>query len=257
MSRHLQQYREETREMGDEAFLRWCFATFGSGLSFATSLGAEDQVLLHLLDSTVTDLALPTYAVEVFTLDTGRLPEETLTTLSDNRKRFRLPVRVYYPEAREVENLVAKQGINGFYDSLEARKACCGVRKVAPLRRALDGRSAWMTGLRRDQAVTRGGLERVEWDETHGLYKLSPLADWSLDRIWEVIRSEKLPYNALHDRGYPSIGCAPCTRAVKPGEDIRSGRWWWENPEHKECGLHTAPQPGAAKVKIAPLTMNG
>lgn len=246
MSQHLERYRQETAGLSTAQLIPWAFRTFGTGLSFASSLGAEDQVLLALLDESLGTLGLPSYALEVFTLDTGRLHQETLDLLAENRKRFRVPIRVYFPDTAGVESLVATQGVNGFYDSLENRKSCCQVRKILPLKRALAGRTGWMTGQRRDQSVTRGKLEVVEWDEGNRLYKLNPLADWSNDQVWEFIRSRNLPYNALHDQGFPSIGCAPCTRAVKPGEDLRAGRWWWEQPEHKECGLHI---PGSAQVK--------
>jgi phosphoadenosine phosphosulfate reductase len=157
-------------------------------------------------------------------------------------------VTAYAPDARAVEELVASGGPNLFYDSVENRKACCAARKVAPLGRALAGRSAWVTGLRRAQSVTRTDLARVEWDSAHGLVKLNPLVDWTLDQVKAALAQRAVPVNALHDRGYPSLGCAPCTRAVAPGEDERAGRWWWEHPEHKECGLHVEPAPDAKKT---------
>ncbi|OHD11099.1 MAG: phosphoadenosine phosphosulfate reductase [Spirochaetes bacterium GWB1_48_6] len=249
----LQQYQEETFGLDDRDFLTWSLKSFGGRLSFASSLGAEDQVLLHLLEETLSRLELPTYTLEAFTLDTGRLPQESYNVLQVNRKKFNLPLRIYFPDTTAVESMVENQGINGFYQSLENRKSCCAVRKIGPLKRALGGKAAWMTGLRKTQAVTRGDLQRVEWDEAHGLFKLNPLAQWTTDDVWNLIRTQGIPYNALHDRGFPSIGCEPCTRAVNPGEDERSGRWWWESPEHKECGLHVKDS-GVKKFNFQTIT---
>ena len=198
---------------------------------FASSLGAEDMVLTDLIH---TD-ALP---IEVFTLDTGRLPEETHALIDAIGERYGKRPRVYFPQPAAVEAYVSRHGMNGFYGGVELRKACCHVRKVEPLRRALAEKKAWITGLRREQSSTRGDLEIETFDAVNGLMKFSPLAGWSNEQVWDYIRAHKVPYNALHDRGYPSVGCAPCTRAVAAGEDIRAGRWWWENPQHKECGLH-------------------
>lgn len=239
-------YAEETKNLDTPAFVAWSLATFGpetSGptLAFATSLGLEDQLVLALLDEALAAEAQPGSRVHAFTLDTGRLPAETYDLMQTNRGRFRLPVAPYAPDARAVEDLVARGGPNLFYDSVDNRKACCAVRKVAPLGRALTGRTAWITGLRRAQSVTRTDLSRVEWDAAHGLVKLNPLVDWTLDQVKAALEARSVPVNALHDRGYPSLGCAPCTRAVAPGEDERAGRWWWENPENKECGLHVDP----------------
>jgi phosphoadenosine phosphosulfate reductase len=201
---------------------------------FANSLGAEDMVLTDLI-------ARHGFDIGMFSLDTGRLPQETYALMQQVREHYpNLPLTVYFPENALVEDFVSRHGINGFYDSVENRKACCHVRKVEPLRRALAGKSAWITGMRRDQAVTRGTLEAAAFDADNGLWKYNPLLDWSNADVWEYIRDNDVPYNALHDQFYPSIGCAPCTRAVTPGEDIRAGRWWWENPENKECGLHVA-----------------
>ncbi|WP_114417854.1 phosphoadenylyl-sulfate reductase [Marinospirillum perlucidum] len=205
---------------------------YGEGLTFANSLGAEDALLTGVLASHQPE-------IEHFVLDTGRLPEETLTLLDQVRRRWpQLTLKVYYPQSQELQAFVEKEGVNAFYLSQELRKACCGVRKLEPLKRALQGKTAWITGLRREQSVTRDQLEYSQWDEGNGLQKLSPLYDWSEGEVWQAIRGLKLPYNRLHDQGYPSIGCAPCTRAVAAGDDPRSGRWWWENPETRECGLH-------------------
>jgi phosphoadenosine phosphosulfate reductase len=230
----------ETRDLTVPDFLRWALQRFvpedGPSLAFATSLGLEDQLLLSLLDE-----AAGPGAVHAFTLDTGRLNPETYNLLQANREKYRLPITVYLPEATAVETLVAQKGINLFYESLENRKACCAVRKVSPLKRALAGRSAWITGLRRSQSITRTDLQRVEWDAAHGLIKLNPLLDWSLDDVRAALATRNVPINALHAQGYPSIGCAPCTRAVAAGEDERAGRWWWEDAVRKECGLHLDP----------------
>lgn len=222
----------ELGSMSVEAFLARALSEFRGGLTFACSFSAEDIVLLDLL------LRVEPRA-SVFVLDTGRLHQETYDLIDAVRQRCGRSFDSYVPEARALEALLREFGPNGFYSSVEARRACCRVRKVEPLARALTGRTAWLTGLRREQSVTRTGLALVAVDEAHGgILKLSPLADWNEARVWDYIRANRLPYNALHDRGYPSIGCAPCTRAIRRIEDLRAGRWWWEQPEHKECGLH-------------------
>ena len=203
-----------------------------SPVTFANSLGAEDMVL--------TDLIAKSFGsnIEMFSLDTGRLPQETYDLMQTLRERYSVPLKIYFPDARQIEEYVAKNGVNGFYDSVENRKGCCHIRKVEPLKRALAGKRAWITGMRHEQAVTRAGLEVSAFDADHGLQKFNPLLEWTNAEVWEYLKQNDVPYNKLHDQFYPSIGCAPCTRAVTPGEDIRSGRWWWENPENKECGLH-------------------
>lgn len=213
-----------------KALLASAVAEFGT-VTFANSLGAEDMVLTDLIAQFQPEITM-------FSLDTGRLPQETYDLMQAVRERYAAPLIVYFPESASVETLVSKIGVNGFYDSVENRKACCFVRKVEPLKRALKGQRAWITGMRRDQAVTRGTLEVSSYDTDQGLHKFNPLLDWTNAEVWEYIKQHDVPYNKLHDRFYPSIGCAPCTRNVTPGEDIRSGRWWWENPENKECGLH-------------------
>jgi phosphoadenosine phosphosulfate reductase len=202
-----------------------------SPATLASSYGAEDMVLMDLVCK---------YApgIEIFTLDTGRLPKETYDLMQQLTSHYDKKVQVYAPDAADVENFVTSNGPNAFYDSVELRKQCCGIRKVEPLKRALQGKKAWLTGMRRSQSVTRAELPVSEWDEDHGLQKFSPLTDWSNGDVWAYIRAFEVPYNKLHDEGYASIGCAPCTRAITPGEDIRAGRWWWEDPENKECGLH-------------------
>ncbi|MBV9344449.1 MAG: phosphoadenylyl-sulfate reductase [Gammaproteobacteria bacterium] len=200
-------------------------------LTYASSLGAEAIVLTDLI---LTHLP----QIDVFTLDTGRLPEETHDLLEQLQTRYQQRIRVIYPEAGPVERLVAFQGVNGFRGSVPARLGCCQVRKLQPFRKAIAGFSAWITGVRRAQSAERSRMDSVEWDGQHGLYKISPLLDWSEADVWTYIRSRGLPYNSLHDQGYPSIGCAPCTRAILPGEDLRAGRWWWERSGPRECGLH-------------------
>ncbi len=200
-------------------------------VTFANSFGAEDMVL--------TDLILrEKLPLEIFSLDTGRLPTETYTLIGEVEKRYDTRLKIYFPDATAVENYVRTQGINAFYESVELRKTCCGIRKVEPLRRALAGKRAWVTGLRAEQATTRTALTVREYDGGNRLEKFSPLADWTEEQVWAYLRLFDVPYNALHDQFYPSIGCAPCTRAIAVGEDVRAGRWWWENPESKECGLH-------------------
>lgn len=199
--------------------------------TFANSLGAEDMVLTDL----ILRHRLP---IEIFSLDTGRLPPETYDLLAAAEKHYGHRFSVYYPRHDEVEAYVRTHGINAFYESVELRKACCHIRKVAPLQRALAGKKAWITGMRAQQSATRQALPRHSFDADNGLEKFNPLADWSEKEVWGYIRHHGVPYNALHDRFYPSIGCAPCTRAISLGEDIRAGRWWWEDPSSKECGLH-------------------
>lgn len=204
---------------------------FAGKVCFATSLSAEDQVILHI----IATQGLP---VRIFTLDTGRLFPETYDLLEKSRLRYKVPIEIYFPDYQEVEKIVNERGINLFYDSIENRKLCCSVRKTKPLQRALAGMELWITGLRREQALTRHEAALFEWDAVNKLYKLNPLIDWTTHQVWDFIHQQGIPYNPLHDKGFPSIGCQPCTRAVMPGEDIRAGRWWWENPENKECGLH-------------------
>ena len=212
--------------------------------ALASSLAAEDMVLTHALYAGGSDL-------EVFTLDTGRLHAETLGVLEAVRERYGREVTVCRPDAEAVDRHVAEHGAYAFYESVDLRRACCQIRKVEPLKRALAGRGAWITGQRRAQSTTRGELPLEEADETFGLYKFNPLAEWSEEDVWAVIRALDIPYNPLHDQGYPSIGCEPCTRAIRPGEDLRAGRWWWESSDSKECGLHAGNRviPVVARVE--------
>lgn len=199
--------------------------------TLASSYGAEDMVLMDLICKFAPE-------IEIFTLDTGRLPKETYDVMQEAKAHYNREVKVYFPDATDVETYVTEQGPNAFYESVDLRKQCCGIRKVKPLKRALSGKKAWLTGMRRSQSVTRSELPISEWDETFELQKFSPLSDWSNGDVQAYIKAFEVPYNKLHDQGVVSIGCAPCTRAITAGEDIRAGRWWWENPESKECGLH-------------------
>ncbi|MBI4313820.1 MAG: phosphoadenylyl-sulfate reductase, partial [Candidatus Omnitrophica bacterium] len=205
-------------------------------IALASSFGAEDVALIDMVVKINPKVA-------VFTLDTGRLNEETYEVMDRIRRKYKISIQSYFPAAAAVEKLEREKGFYSFRESVENRKECCFIRKVEPLGRALAGVDAWITGLRRGQSVTRAGVPKVELDTAHkNVVKLNPLADWSEAQVWAYIKARQVPSNKLHDLGFPSIGCAPCTRAVRPGEDVRAGRWWWENPEHpehKECGLHS------------------
>ena len=214
-----------------EEILKQVIEIFGSKITFATSLGAEDQVITYMIsriDKTT----------HIITLDTGRVFPETYDLLHRTINRYGVNIKSYYPDTTQVEEMVNTKGINLFYESIENRKLCCHVRKIVPLRRALSGMDAWITGLRREQSVTRTDLKIVEWDAANGLIKINPLLEWSEVQVWDFIKQHDIPYNKLHDQGFPSIGCQPCTRAIEKGEDLRAGRWWWEMPDSKECGLH-------------------
>ncbi|NDP42832.1 MAG: phosphoadenylyl-sulfate reductase [Aromatoleum sp.] len=230
------------RRTADAATLLLRIASHHAPAALASSFGAEDMVLLDV----IARHALP---ISVFTLDTGRLPGETYALIDRTREHYGLTIDVYAPDTRALEAYVRANGVNAFYDSVDLRQRCCAIRKTEPLRRALADKRAWITGMRRAQSVTRRDVALEETDGESGLPKFNPLADWSDGEVWDYIRLHHVPYNPLHDRGYTSIGCAPCTRAIAPGEDVRAGRWWWEQPEHKECGLHRRP-PDA--VRAAP-----
>ncbi len=198
---------------------------------YANSLGAEAMVLTDIISGSLPQ-------IDIVSIDTGRLHEETYDLLAKLQRRYNNRIRILYPDGQAVSDLVTRQGINGFFESTEARSACCGVRKVVPFQKFVAGYSAWITGVRREQSKTRSEGQASEWDAQHGLQKLSPLLDWTEEQIWAYIHARQLPFNSLHEKGYPSIGCAPCTRAIMTGEDQRAGRWWWEQPEQRECGLH-------------------
>jgi len=215
--------------------------------TFASSFGAEDMVILDL----IATLDLP---VEVFTLDTGRLHEETHAFIESVRQRYGIPIQVFAPASSDIEPFVAAHGPNPFYRSSTLRKQCCELRKVRPLARALVGKGLWITGLRRDQSVTRTETPILAHDTQHGLMKLCPLADWHDDDVWAYVRAHDVPTHPLHQRGFPSIGCAPCTRAVMPGEDPRSGRWWWEAAAERECGIHIDDQGRVIRTRATAVT---
>jgi phosphoadenosine phosphosulfate reductase len=212
--------------------------------ALASSFSAEDMILLDMIAGAAPE-------IEVFTLDTGRLPEETYTLIAESRTHYDHPIRIYTPESKTLEAYMDRAGPNAFYASVACRVECCAIRKLEPLRRALTGRKAWLTGQRQEQSVTRRSLAIAEWDEANSLHKFNPLAEWSRADVWRYIGDRNVPYSPLYDRGYASIGCAPCTRPVTVGEDERAGRWWWEEPEQKECGLHL-PRPSPGKSETHP-----
>ena len=214
-----------------EAIQQLC-EEFPDKVIFTTSFGYEDQVITDIICSN----NLP---VEVVTLDTGRLFEETYKVFNRTVEKYKINIKTYHPEAADVEELLSQKGPFSFYESVENRKECCNIRKVKPLKRALEGNKVWITGLRADQSANRENMTAIEWDEGYCLIKYNPLLDWTLDDVKKHIKANYIPYNVLHDRGFVSIGCAPCTRAIQPGEDFRAGRWWWESNSKKECGLHT------------------
>ncbi|HET6494741.1 MAG TPA: phosphoadenylyl-sulfate reductase [Thermoleophilia bacterium] len=212
---------------------------FPGRVAFASSLGTEDQVVTALIAEAKLD-------IPIFTLDTGRLYPDTYDLIARTKERYGVTIHVYFPAADEVEEMVNRDGVNCFRESIEARKRCCEIRKVRPLRRAQIGLDAWICGLRSGQGATRQTVEMAEWDAAAALVKINPLAAWDEADVWSYVRAHDVPYNQLHDAGFPSIGCAPCTRAVPEGEDARSGRWWWESAEHRECGLHHRSAPTGA-----------
>ena len=217
------------------------FDEFASKITFATSLGEEDQVITDMISKAAL-------GIEIFTLDTGRLFTESYDLLALNQKRYKdLNFKIYYPDTKATEDMVRTKGINLFYESVENRKLCCQLRKVDPLQRALADKEAWMVGLRREQALTRLNLEPIEWDQANQKIKINPLYNWTSEQVRDYIKKNNVDINPLHAKGFVSIGCAPCTRAIKPGEDIRAGRWWWEAPEQKECGLHNNPKWKASR----------
>ena len=224
-------WNETLKDKSPMGVIGYFLQYFGEHIVLSTSLGLEDKV--------ITEMVLrQKRSTEVFTLDTGRLFPETYDLIARTNKFFGIRMKTYFPEPLKVEEMVAANGINLFYDSVEKRKLCCSIRKVAQLPRAFKDKQAWICGLRKDQSVSRFFNKLVEWDENNKLIKINPLINWTEKEVWAYIKRNNIPYNLLHDRGYPSIGCEPCTRAIEPGEDIRAGRWWWENELHKECGLH-------------------
>ena len=234
----VRRWGSEYESKSAEDVLRWALDTFGTRVAISTSFQAEGMVVLdmaHRIDP----------QVRVFTIDTGRLPQETYDLIDRVRDHYGISLEVYYPDQDELTNMVARHGVNLFYRSVSLRLLCCEIRKVNPLKRALANLDAWITGLRRSQSGTRSGIAKIEVDSAHGgIVKVNPLADWSQEQVWSYMRANDVPYNALYDKGYTSIGCAPCTRPAQPGEAPRAGRWWWEVGIPKECGIHMSLVPG-------------
>ena len=235
MTDHLNEIEQINLLLAEETHLELIFkklATLYPGsIAFSTSFSEEDQVILHFIASSTAD-------IETFTLDTGRLFPETYSTWSRSLEKYKRVIKSYSPNTTAIETFVEENGPNSFYESIDLRKQCCHIRKVEPLRRALFGKKVWITGIRASHSPDRSHMPMVEWDETHQVIKIHPLLQWGTEELKSFIKKEEIPYNALHDKGFVSIGCAPCTRAIQSGEDFRAGRWWWENKENKECGLH-------------------
>lgn len=228
---NIEELNKRFKDSKAEEVLEYFLKEFKQDVALSSSFGAEDQVLTDMI------LKLDKEA-NIFTLDTGRLHPETYDVMDATNLKYGTKVNVFFPKNEDVEDLYQIQGINGHFESIENRKRCCGIRKMEPLKRALAPLKVWITGLRASQSVTRTDMPVIEYDDNFKVIKINPLILWNEEDVWNYIKTNNVPYNKLHDQGFPSIGCAPCTRPVKAGEDVRSGRWWWENPEHKECGLH-------------------
>ncbi|MGB3750692.1 MAG: phosphoadenylyl-sulfate reductase [Arcobacteraceae bacterium] len=231
MNTTIDELNKKFQNSNPQEILEYFITTYKDTAALSSSLGAEDQVLTDMIFTIDTK-------ANIFTLDTGRLHPETYNVMDETNLKYTVKLNVFFPKNEDIETLYNTQGINGHFESIDNRKNCCGIRKMEPLKRALKPLKVWITGLRAAQSVTRTDMPIVEFDEHFDVIKVNPLINWSEEDVWEYIKANNVPYNKLHDQGYPSIGCAPCTRPVKAGDDIRSGRWWWENPEHKECGLH-------------------
>lgn len=232
----LEKLADEFESKSAQEVLKWALDTFGTRIALASSFGAEDVAVIDMM------VKVDKNRTRVFTLETGRLNQETYDVMDAIRARYSIQIEAFFPDQKEVEDMIRSKGMNLMYESVENRKFCCEIRKVHSLNRALSNLDGWITGLRKDQVATRSTTKKIEIDAAHGgILKLNPIADWSSDMVWDYIRKNNIPYNALHDKGFPSIGCEPCTRAVQPGEDPRAGRWWWENAAAKECGLHFDP----------------
>ncbi len=227
----LNSWNEQLQGKSPQEVIAFFLGYFKERIALSTSMGLEDQVLTHMISKIDTK-------TKFFTLDTGRLFPQTYDLIDLTAKKYKIKIEVFFPDAADVEKMVKEKGINLFYDSIENRKLCCHVRKIKPLLRATRNLDAWITGLRHEQAVTRKNLKLVEWDNINKLVKINPLIDWTEKQVWDYVNRYNVPVNPLHKKGFASIGCQPCTRAIEPGEDVRAGRWWWENPETKECGLH-------------------
>ncbi|MDC0932654.1 phosphoadenylyl-sulfate reductase [Arcobacteraceae bacterium] len=228
---NVEELNKQFQESKAEDVIAYFLKEYGQEAALSSSLGAEDQVLTDMIFKNDK-------SSNIFTLDTGRLHPETYNVMDETNLKYNVKLNVFFPKNEMIEKLYETQGVNGHFESIDNRKNCCGIRKMEPLKRALKPLKVWFTGLRAAQSVTRTDMPIVEFDENFDVIKVNPLINWREEDVWEYINDNNVPYNKLHKQGYPSIGCAPCTRPVKAGEDIRSGRWWWENPEHKECGLH-------------------
>jgi phosphoadenosine phosphosulfate reductase len=222
---------ERFRDASAQEVVGYFLKAYQGRIALSSSLSIEDQTLTDIIVTQDKN-------TRIFTLDTGRLFPETYQLIEKTNMTYGIKIEVFFPDYHEVQRMVREEGINLFYNSVESRHRCCQIRKLEPLKRAFQGLDVWICGLRREQSITRQDMQVVEWDEMHQLIKVNPLISWTEQQVWEYIKKHSVPYNKLHDRGYPSIGCEPCTRAVQPGEDVRSGRWWWESPDHRECGLH-------------------
>ena len=231
MKEKIEQLNQQFEGQSPDVVLQYFLSEYKGKIALSSSLSIEDQVLTDLIVK-----ADP--STRIFTLDTGRLFPETYSLIDKTNIKYDIHLEVLFPDYREVEKMVKEEGINLFYKGIDQRKTCCRIRKLDPLKRAFEGLEVWICGLRKEQSVTRQAVQLIEWDENNGLIKLNPLINFSETEVWDYIKKNHVPYNKLHNQGFPSIGCQPCTRAVKPGEDIRAGRWWWENPDQKECGLH-------------------
>jgi len=231
MKENIEQLNQQFEGQSPEAVIQYFLSEYSGKIALSSSLGIEDQVL--------TDMIVKAdKSTRIFTLDTGRLFPETYSLIDKTNIKYDIHLEVLFPDYMEVEKMVKEEGINLFYKGIDQRKICCRIRKLDPLKRAFQGLEVWICGLRKEQSITRQAVQLIEWDENNGLIKLNPLIHFTEDQVWDYIKKNHVPYNKLHDQGFPSIGCQPCTRAVQPGEDIRAGRWWWENPDQKECGLH-------------------
>jgi phosphoadenosine phosphosulfate reductase len=231
MKDRIEVLNQKYKNAGAEELLQGFLSEYTGKIALSSSLGIEDQVLTHLVCKIDK-------STKIFTLDTGRLFADTYDLIHRTNQKYGIKLSVYFPESQQVEEMVNTLGINLFFESVENRKLCCNIRKIEPLKRAFAGLDVWICGLRREQSVTRQDMQKIEWDAANGIIKLNPLIDWTEDEVRNFIKTHGIPYNPMHDKGFPSIGCQPCTRAIFPGEDIRAGRWWWENPDTKECGLH-------------------
>lgn len=231
MKNTIESLREATAGMDAMQVLSFMMARYPGQVALSSSLSYEDQCLTRMMVSVDRN-------ARIFTLDTGRMFPETYELMDRTCQQYGIRIEVFFPDYEKVQEMVREHGINLFYDSIELRHKCCAIRKIEPLKRALSGVSVWVSGLRREQSPTRKDMQMIEWDESDGVIKLNPLIDWTQDEVKAYIKAHAIPYNKLHDKGFPSIGCQPCTRAVAPGESVRAGRWWWEDPDHRECGLH-------------------